>query len=122
MLKQVHLIRFLLRERIVPTQIPERLSKACEVDTMKKTQMCYWVRETGSGREDLSDQPRPSRPPQIGLGTILADKLELDPHTTARKLALSLGISLPTILNHVHDNFEMKCDHLRWIPHLLDHS
>jgi hypothetical protein len=48
--------------------------------------------------------------------------LELDRHTTARKLALSLGVSLPAILNHLHENLGMKCDHLHWIPPLLDDS
>jgi hypothetical protein len=89
---------------------------------MKRTQMFYCVREIRSGREVLSDQLRPGRPPQIGLDTILAHKLELDLHTTARKLVLSLGVSLPTILNHLHDNLGMKCDHFRCIPLLLDNS
>jgi hypothetical protein len=89
---------------------------------MKRTQVFYWAQEIGSGREDLCDQPHPGRPPQIGLDTILANKLGLDPHTPARKLALSLGVSLPTILNHLHENLGMKCYHFRWIPDLFDGS
>jgi hypothetical protein len=121
-LEQRHVICFLLREGLAPTQIPERLSKAYGADAMKRTQVFYWIRDIHSGREDLSDQPRLGRPPQIGLDTILALKLELDPHTTARSLALSLGVSRPTILNRLHKNLGMKCYHLRWIPDLLDDS
>jgi AcrR family transcriptional regulator len=89
---------------------------------MKRTQVFDWVRETRIGREDLSDQPRPGWAPQIGLDTILAQKLELDPHTTVRKLALSLGVSLPTVLNHVRKKLGMKCDRPRWTRRLLDNS
>jgi hypothetical protein len=135
-LEQRHMIRFLLREGLTPTQIPERLSKAYGSDALKRTQVFHWVRDIRSGREDLSDQPCPGSPPQIAIDTILAHKLKFDPHRTARKLSLSmslsmsmrmslslsLGISLPTILNHPHENLGMKCYHLRWIPHLLDDS
>jgi hypothetical protein len=110
-LEQRHVIHFLLREALAPTQIPERLSKAYGADAMKRTQVFSSVREICSRGEDRSDQPRAGRPPQIGLDTILAHKLELDRHTTARNLALSLGVSFPIILNHLHENLGMKRYH-----------
>jgi hypothetical protein len=64
---------------------------------MKRTQVFHWVWDIRSWREDLSDQPRAGRPPKIGLDTILAQKVELEAHTTARKLALSLVVSLPIL-------------------------
>jgi hypothetical protein len=51
--------------------------------------------------------------------TVLAHNLELDPQTTARKLPLSLGISVQGVKNHLHHNMGLKCCHLRWIPQLL---
>jgi hypothetical protein len=81
MLEQRQVIRFLLREGLAQTQIPERLSKAYGAAALKITQVFYWVREIRSGQEDLFEQPPPRRPSQIGLDTILAHKLELNPHT-----------------------------------------
>jgi hypothetical protein len=63
-------------------EIPVPLSQMDEADAMKKMQVFYWVWEIRAGRKDLSNEARPGRPCQINLGTILAHKLELDPHAT----------------------------------------
>jgi histone-lysine N-methyltransferase SETMAR len=120
MLEQRHVIRFLLKDHVPPALIPGRLSKVYGEDAMKKTQVFYWVAEIRGGREDLSDERRPGRPPDVGIDTILAHRLEKDPHTTARKLALSLGVSPQTVVAHLHKSLGMKNYHLRWVPHELD--
>jgi hypothetical protein len=71
---------------------------------MKTMHVFYWVREIRPGREDLSDGARPGRPCQNNLDTILAHKLQPDPHTSALKLALSLCVSVQTVTNHLHHN------------------
>jgi hypothetical protein len=38
----------------------------------------------------------------------------------ARKLALSLGVSAQIVTNYLHHKLELKCYHLRWIPHVFD--
>jgi hypothetical protein len=61
---------------------------------MKRTQVYWWVLEIQRGREDVFDSPWPGRPPENRIDEILAHRLERDPHTTARKLAYSLEVSL----------------------------
>jgi hypothetical protein len=39
-----------------------------------------------------------------------------------RKPVLSLGVSSPTVMNHLSQDLGMKCYHSRWIPHVLDDS
>jgi hypothetical protein len=119
MLEQRHVIRFLIKEGIHPKEIPGRLRNVYGEGAMKKTQVFFWAAEVRRGREDLSDEERPGRPTTRGLDEILAHRLEKDPHTTARKLATSLGISHQTVLNHLRDNLKMKCYCLRWVPHVL---
>jgi hypothetical protein len=89
---------------------------------MKKKQVFYWVWEIRAGGEYLSDEGRPRRPYQLNIDTLLAQKLELNRHTMAEKPALSLDVLGQTMTNHLHHNLEMKCYHLRWIPHVLDDS
>jgi hypothetical protein len=122
MLEQRSMTCFLLKDGLAPMESPGSLNKAYAADAMKKMRVLHWVREIRGGREDFSNQAWPDPPCQINLHTILAHKLELDPHMTARRLALSLGISSQTVTNHSHHKFGMKCSHLRWIPQLLDDS
>jgi hypothetical protein len=86
---------------------------------MKKSQVFFWVGEIRRKQKDLSDEERPERSPTAGLDEILVYRPERDPHTTARSLAASLGISPQTAIAHLHEGLGMKCFHLRWIPHIL---
>jgi hypothetical protein len=86
---------------------------------MKKTQVFFGVKEVRPEREDLSDEERSRRPSAAGLNEILAYPLERDLNTTARRLAVSLGISPQTVMVHLHEGLRMKCFHLRWVPHTL---
>jgi hypothetical protein len=89
---------------------------------MKKMHVLYRVREIWAGCGDLSDEGWPNRPCKINLDIVMGQKFELDPHTMARTLSLSLSVSVQTGANHLHHNLGMKCSHLRWIPHVLDDS
>jgi hypothetical protein len=46
---------------------------------MKKTQALFWVGEARRGRENISDEERPGRPPTARLDEILAYCFERDP-------------------------------------------
>jgi hypothetical protein len=134
MLERRYVIHFLLKDELAAKEIPGPLSQVYEADAIKKAEVLYWIREIRAGCEDLSDETRPSRQCQINLDTVLVHKLELelelkfelelelDPHMTARKLALSLFVSLQIVTNHLDHNLGMKCYHLQWIPHVLDDS
>jgi hypothetical protein len=74
---------------------------------MKKRQMCYWVRRIRSGREALFDDARPNRPCQMNLETVLAHKLELDPHMMPGKLFHWLFLSYSDKLVAPQDGDEM---------------
>jgi DNA-binding Lrp family transcriptional regulator len=45
---------------------------------------------------------------------VLAHTFEADLHTTARKIADSLGISPQTAINHMRDGLGMKRFHFQW--------
>jgi hypothetical protein len=64
---------------------------------MMKSRVSFWVQEVGRGRGVLRGAKRPGRPPNVDFDTILAHKLEMNPQTMTRKLALSLGVSLHTV-------------------------
>jgi hypothetical protein len=112
MVEQRHVIRFLIKEGIQPKEIPGRLSNVYGEEAMKKTQVFFWVAEVRRRRENLSDEERPGRSATPGFDEILAHRLARDPHTTACKLATSLGISNQTVFNHLHDSLKMKCYYL----------
>jgi hypothetical protein len=111
MFEHRYVIHFLLKDGFTAKETPGRLNQAF-----------WWVRDIRTGCENLSDEAMPGRRCKINLDTVLTHKVELDPHTTARQLAFWLGVSVQTVTNHLHDTLEMKCDHLRWIPHMLDDS
>jgi hypothetical protein len=56
--------------------------------------------EIRRGRKDLSDKERPWQAADIAIDEMLAHRIDLDPHTTAWKLAHSLGGSLQTMVAH----------------------
>jgi hypothetical protein len=86
----------------------DRLTKLNGEDVTKKTQVCYSGRKVRTRHVDHSDDIRPDCPPEISIDAILSDKIEMDPHTKAWKLALSLGISRQIMINHLHHDLEMK--------------
>jgi hypothetical protein len=58
---------------------------------------------------DFSNDTRSGRSEETVIHAILAHKQEMDPHTTARKLALSFDVSPSTGMNHLNHDLEMKC-------------
>jgi hypothetical protein len=79
---------------------------------MRKTQLYFWTAEARRDREDLSDDERTGRSPDVGLEEVLAHKLEADPHTTPCKIADSLGTFPQILINDLRDGLVMKCFHL----------
>jgi hypothetical protein len=111
MLEQRSMIRFFLKHGLAAKEIPRCLSRVYSADAMKKTQMFHWVQEISAGCEAFSDNARADRPCQINLGIVWAHKLKLNPPTTAKNLALSLDVSVQTVVNHLHHILGMKCYH-----------
>jgi hypothetical protein len=99
-----------------PPNIEQRLENVYADRVTKKAKVHFWIPEVRKGREDLSDDERPGRPPNIGLGDVLVHRLEADLHTTAREIAGSLGISSQAVINHMLGCLAMKSFHLRWVP------
>jgi DNA-binding CsgD family transcriptional regulator len=85
----------------------------------RRRRKCSSGSQKFTGGEDLSDEERLGRPPDLSLDEVLAHRLEADSRTTARKIADSLGISSKTVVNHLRDGLGMKCFHLQWVPHTL---
>jgi hypothetical protein len=110
-------IRFLVKEGIHPKEIPAHFGNIYGEETMKKTQVFFWVTEVRRWRNDLSDEERPGKPPTTGLDDILAHRLERDPHMMVCRLAASLRISYQTVFNNFHESLGLKYYHLRWVPH-----
>jgi hypothetical protein len=78
---------------------------------MRKTQLYFWTAEACRDREDLSDDERTGRSPDVGLDEVLAHKLEADPHTTTCKIADSLGTSPQILINDMRDGLVMGSSH-----------
>jgi predicted transcriptional regulator len=51
-------------------------------------------------------------PPEIGIDAIISHEIEMDPPTTTRELALSLGVSPQIVINHLQHDLKMKRSHL----------
>jgi hypothetical protein len=100
MLKHRPIIRFLLKEGVAPKDIPAGLSERSGEDAMKKSQVFYWISEACRGRENISGEQRPGRPPEVGLDTILIHRLEMNPCTTGMIFAWSLGVSPQILVSH----------------------
>jgi hypothetical protein len=120
MLGQRCIILCLLQDGVLPNDISDRLNGVYRVDAMKKLQVFLWIQKGRREREDLPDAQRPGRPPRENFDTILAHKLEMNPHATAWQLALSLRIFPQTVTAHLREGLGMRCYHFQWIPHLLD--
>jgi hypothetical protein len=82
-----------------------------------------WLRDIKGGRTDLEMISRPgrTRTSDKGLADVIRKRIGEDPHLSARRLAhsLSLGTATSTVCHYLRDMIEMKCCHLRWIPHTL---
>jgi hypothetical protein len=71
------------------------------------------------GRENPADEERPESPADIGLDEMLTNRINAAPHTTAPKLARSLGISQHIVVKHLRDGLGMKYFHLFWVAHIM---
>lgn len=67
---------------------------------------------------DLSNQKSTGRPCDEKIDDFILKQLENDPH--ARMIERKSWNVLSTILSHLKDIFNMKCLHLKWIPHSLN--
>jgi hypothetical protein len=50
----------------------------------------------------------------------LANKLEMNPHPTAWRFTLSVGVSPQSATTHTRKGLGVKCYRLRWVPYLHD--
>jgi hypothetical protein len=81
-------------------------------DVTKKAKVFCLVREVHRGRLDHPDDIRPESPLEIGINAILGHEIEMNPHTTARMLGLSLDVSLQIAINSMQHDLKMKHCHL----------
>jgi hypothetical protein len=85
------IIRFLLKEKVHPTQIHKRLATQYGLETHSLGSVQYWCQLFDCGRQNLHDGPRSGRPPIDHLDAKIISCLE-------RELLFSLVI----VLNHLH--------------------
>jgi histone-lysine N-methyltransferase SETMAR len=120
--EQRHVIKFFSDEGTPGVQIAERLRQHYREDALSRTQVCFWISEVKRRRTDLNTIASPGREPDKGLAAVTARKLDADPHFPVGKFAQSLGIAALTVCRYVTEVFQMKCRHLRWVPHTLTHA
>jgi hypothetical protein len=117
--EQRYVINFFSDEVMPRVQIVEHLRQHYEEDALSRTQVYFWMNEVKRGRMDLDTVASPGREPDESLATVIAGKLDADPHFSARKLAQSLGIAVSTIFRYLTEVLGMMCRHLHWVPHTL---
>jgi hypothetical protein len=93
--------------------IPDRLRNIHHEVTMKKIQVFFWVREVRRGREDLSDEERPGRPPVDGLDERSRLSRRAGPIYNSSQTCGLLGISSHMVVVHLHEGLGMKSFYLR---------
>jgi predicted transcriptional regulator len=61
----------------------------------------------------------PGGEPNEDPAGVIAPKIDVDRHLSARRLAQDLGIAAPTVCRYLTEVLGMRCYHLRWVPHML---
>jgi hypothetical protein len=118
-LEQRYVIKFFANEGMQGVQILSRLRDHDGTEALSRTQVYSWINEVKRGRTDLNTVASPRKEPDEGLAGVIAGKLDADPHLSARKRAHSLGVAASTVRRYFIEVLEMKCRHLRWVPHML---
>jgi hypothetical protein len=106
-----------MEEDMKGVEIIGRLNKHYSADALQRMQVCHWIKQVKSGRNDLSNVSPPGRAPDEALNDCIAKALEEDPHLSTRKIAKTLNVSSTTVPNHLTKSLEMKCYHMRWAHH-----
>jgi hypothetical protein len=85
--EQRYVLKFFSDEGILGVQIVKCLRQHCGEDALSRTQMYFWINEVKQGRTDLDTIASPGREPDESLAAVIASKLDVDLHFSARKLA-----------------------------------
>jgi hypothetical protein len=112
-------IKFFADEGMPTVEIIPRVRDHYGEDVLSRTQIYFWINEMKHRRTDLGNIAGPGRKPDEGFAGVIAAKLDADPHLSARKLARSLRIAASAVCRYLSEVLEMKCRHLRWVPHTL---
>jgi AraC-like DNA-binding protein len=116
---QIYVIKSFADEGMSDVQIVKRLRQHYEEGAVSRAQVYFWINGVKRGRMDLNTIASPGTEPDESLASIIAGKLDADPHFSAGKLAQSLGISASTICRYLTEVLGMKSRHLHWVPHTL---
>jgi hypothetical protein len=120
--EQRYIIKFFSDEGMPGVRIIGRLRQHYGEDALSRTQMYFWINEVKRGRTDLNTIASPGREPDESLVAIITGKFDANPHFSARKLLQSLAIAASTVCRYLTEVLEMKCRHLRWVPHTLTYA
>jgi hypothetical protein len=80
--------------------ILSRLQNVYGDRAMKQTHAYFLIGKVRRAREDLSQEERQRKPPEVGIDEMLTHRIGTDPHAPEGKLAHSLGISLQMVVKH----------------------
>lgn len=79
-----------------------------------------WFKRFKNGDFSLEDEPKSGRVPEVDLDSLKA-RIEEEPTSTTRSLALEFGFSNSTI-HHSLKKIGMTSKLCRWVPHVLSQS
>lgn len=99
------------------TETARKINDAFGPDTVHERTVQLWFKKFRSGDESLEDKEGRGRPSAIDNDQLKA-LVEADPRTTIRELAEELGVTHPTVLDHLKQlGKTKKLD--KWVPHEL---
>lgn len=99
------------------TETARKINDAFGPNTVHERVVQLWFKKFRSGDESLEDQEGRGRPSAIDNDQLKA-LVEADPRTTIRELAEELGVTHPTVLDHLKQlGKTKKLD--KWVPHEL---
>jgi histone-lysine N-methyltransferase SETMAR len=113
------IIKFLWHKGAERSEIHQDLIREYGDNAYSLSTVNTWIRELIRGREDLTNQPAPGRPLNVNLAASIAAERESDPHLSARKIAKKLEVAPSTVCRYLKNVLQLKCRHMRWIPHRL---
>lgn len=118
--EQRYVISYYLKKNVKPTRIIEKLQKVYGPKAYKRSDIYRWIGIIRGGRENLTNVTSPGRPIENYSDDLIKNCLETDPYASARMIARRTKIPLTTVLDRLHNVFNLKNYHLRWVPHKLN--
>ncbi len=120
--EQRAVIRFLMSEKVKPSEIYRRMVSQYGESCMNRSSFYAWTEKFGNGRESVETQPRSGRPIERSTPELkknIENMILEDRRVTILEISNELRVSTGLVHKIIHNDLQFNKTCARWVPRQL---